>query len=66
MTDDQRRALLYVVIAVLAGVVLCVAFAAMTHAQCMCPAPGEPPVTWAGLPPVQPGGGYVFLAWVTR
>ncbi len=38
----------------------------VTHAQCMCPAPSEPPVTWVGLPKVEPGGGYVFLAWVTR
>lgn len=57
------RALL---LATLAAVLL----AHAAHAQqCMCPAPTEPPAIVAGLPPVVPGGGYVFLpviGWEVR
>lgn len=67
MTDNTIRALVYIVIAALAGIVLCVAFAAIANAaQCGCPAPTEPPVVVQPLPPVEPGGGYVWLAWVGR
>ncbi len=64
MTAAQRIRLICILLIALAGIVACVLFAAIASAQCMCPAPSEPPVVWVGLPSVQPGGGYVFLAWV--
>ena len=55
----MTRALLVAIVAAL--------LAAPAHAaQCGCPAPSEPPAVAQGLPPLQPGGGYVFVAWVGK
>jgi len=39
----------------------------IAHAQqCGCPAPPEPPTLPQPLPALQPGGGYVWIAWVVK
>lgn len=35
-------------------------------AQCGCPPPTQPPSVPQPLPPLQPGGGYVWMAWVGK
>lgn len=35
-------------------------------AQCGCPPTPEPPRIPQPLPPIQPGGAYVWIAWVGK
>ena len=62
----MTRAIAYtgIVCAVLAfAVAMCTPASA---AQCGCPPPTQPPTVPQPLPALQPGGGYVFMAWVVK
>jgi hypothetical protein len=50
------------------GAMLLVAVTTLTAhaAQCGCPPPTQPPSVPQPLPPLQPGGGYVWMAWVGK
>lgn len=51
------------IVAALAALLLATAARA---AQCGCPPQPEPPVVVQPLPAIQPGGGYVWIAWVGK
>lgn len=44
------------------AVAMCTGIA--SAAQCGCPAPPEPPTVPQPLPALQPGGGYVWIAYI--
>lgn len=65
MTHNRTRiaaAIICFGIALILSVVMILSNTGALHAeQCGCPAPVEPPVVTAPLPPVGPGGGYLWL-----